>query len=211
MAPARRLAFFSAAILAALAAVLPSGIASAAGRPAAETRVWAFSSAAQPRIGADRLVSADQRLGQAVSCPFYAPGACAAPEGGSAVIRTFRSGDAAGAGDASGTYAGPPLTVEQARAAAESYGFDTSNMELRYVSPNDPYYLPDKYGWTHFSGADKPILTPEGNTITDLTDLALGSPQEAAMTIGHELYHIIFQDPYNHAAAEQWARAQMGL
>jgi hypothetical protein len=84
MAPARsRLILFSAAIAtlaAVLAVLLPAGIASAATGPAAETRVWAFSPAAQVHVRADRPVSADQRQGDPASCPFYASGSCAAPE-----------------------------------------------------------------------------------------------------------------------------------
>src|SRR5258708_19117114 len=80
MRPARRrLAFFSAAI-AVLAVTLPAWITSAAGGPAAGNRVWAFSSAAQVHVGADRLVSPGQRLGEAPVSPFYASGACIAPE-----------------------------------------------------------------------------------------------------------------------------------
>ncbi|HUZ39633.1 MAG TPA: YwqJ-related putative deaminase [Streptosporangiaceae bacterium] len=88
MRPRRRLAFFSAAVLAALAAILtlilPSGTAPAASPAAAENRVWAFSLAAQVHVRADRLVSAGERLGEPPACPFYAPGACAAPEAGQA-------------------------------------------------------------------------------------------------------------------------------
>jgi hypothetical protein len=85
MAPARRrLVFFSAAVLAVLGAVLtvllPAGTASAATVPAAETRVWAISPAAQPRAGADSLVSPGHHLGEPSACPFYAPGSCAAAE-----------------------------------------------------------------------------------------------------------------------------------
>lgn len=84
MRPARPwLAFFSAALatlVAVLALILPVGITSGAGRPAVETRVWAFSSAAQARVGADSLVSADQRLGEPDPCPFCASSACVAPE-----------------------------------------------------------------------------------------------------------------------------------
>ena len=85
MAPARRrLVVFSAAVLTALAAVLavalPAGTASAAGRPAAGNRVWAFPPAAQVHVRADRDVSAGQRLGEAASCPICAPGSCGAPE-----------------------------------------------------------------------------------------------------------------------------------
>jgi len=84
MGPARRrLAFLSAAI-AALAAVLvlvlPAGIASAAPGPGPETRVRASASAAPAPTGADRPVSADQRLGDAAWCPFCVSGACVAPE-----------------------------------------------------------------------------------------------------------------------------------
>jgi YwqJ-like deaminase len=88
MHPARRrLAFLSAAIVV-LALILPAGIASAASGPAAGNRVWAFSSAAQVHVRADRLVSAVQRLGGAASCPFYASGACvAAEDGGAAALR----------------------------------------------------------------------------------------------------------------------------
>lgn len=82
-----------------------------------------------------------------------------------------------------------------AEASAESYGFDTSSMDLRYVSPDDPYWVADKFGWTHFNGADKPILAPDGRTITDLTDIALRSPREAALTIGHEQAHILLKHP----------------
>jgi hypothetical protein len=107
MRPARRrLDFFSAAILAVLAVLLPAGIMSAATGPAAETRVWAIASAAQDHVRADRLVSADQRLGEAAPCPFYAPGACVAPEAGLNVeganfaqrtfSSTFRGGSLAG-------------------------------------------------------------------------------------------------------------------
>jgi hypothetical protein len=93
MAPARRrLAFFSAALLAVLAVLLPAGTASAATVTAAGNRVWAISSAAHDHAGADRLVSADQRLGEPAACPFYASGACVAPEAAGA------GADAAGGG-----------------------------------------------------------------------------------------------------------------
>lgn len=93
MHPARRrLVFFSAAIAAlaaVLAVVLPAGIAPAGRAPAAETRVWASASAAQVHVRADRPVSPGERLGEAASCPFYAPGACAAPEdAGTAALQT---------------------------------------------------------------------------------------------------------------------------
>jgi hypothetical protein len=82
--PARsRLVLFSAAIAvlaAVLAVIWPAGIASSATSPAAETRVWAFSSAAHDHIKADQPVSAVQRLGEVASCPFCVSGACVAPE-----------------------------------------------------------------------------------------------------------------------------------
>ena len=91
MHPARRrLALFSAAILAVLAAVPAAGIASAGTAPAAETRVWASASAAQARTGADRVVSPGQRLGKAASCPFYAPGSYYAAEDTGGVTNVFR-------------------------------------------------------------------------------------------------------------------------
>lgn len=84
MLPARRLILFSAAVLAALTAVLavllPAGIASAASRPAAGNRVSAFSLAAPAHVRADHLVPADQRLGEPAPCPFCPSGACVAPE-----------------------------------------------------------------------------------------------------------------------------------
>ena len=85
MRPARaRLAFLSAAILAALvvvlAVILPAGAASAASGPAAETRVWAIASAAQAHVRAGVLVSPGQRLGGPASCPFCVSGSCVAPE-----------------------------------------------------------------------------------------------------------------------------------
>jgi hypothetical protein len=94
MLPARRLTLFSAAILAVLTAVLtvvmPAGTASAAGRPAAENRVWAISLVTPVHARADRGVSPDQHQGEPASCPICASGACVAPE-------------AAGAGADSGT------------------------------------------------------------------------------------------------------------
>lgn len=79
-----RLAFFSAAIVTALTAILtvvmPAGIASAASVTAAGNRVWAISSAAHDHARADRLVSAGEHRGEPGSCPFCAPGACVAPE-----------------------------------------------------------------------------------------------------------------------------------
>jgi hypothetical protein len=93
----RRLAFFSAAILAALTtiltAVMPAGSASAASVTAAGNRVWAISSAAQAHVRADRPVSPGQRLGEPGSCPFYAYGACVAPEAGGTTARAFASAD----------------------------------------------------------------------------------------------------------------------
>jgi hypothetical protein len=92
MHPARRrLAFLSAAIAAlaaVLAVVMPSGTASAAGRPAAETRVWAISAAAHDHVRASGLVSPGQRLGDPTPCPFCVSGACVAPEeaGGSGEV-----------------------------------------------------------------------------------------------------------------------------
>ena len=83
----------------------------------------------------------------------------------------------------------------EARAAAEAVGFETSNMELRYVPKGDPYWKPDTCGWTHFTFSGKPIISPEGATVTELTDLALRSPFGAALTIGHELAHIRFETP----------------
>jgi hypothetical protein len=92
MAPARpRLPVFPAA-LAALAAVLavmlPAGTASAATVTAAGNRVWAISPAAQDHAGADRVVSADQHLGEPAPCPICAPGACVAPEAGTSLAPT---------------------------------------------------------------------------------------------------------------------------
>jgi hypothetical protein len=35
--------------------------------------------------------------------------------------------------------------------------------------------------------------------------MALRSPREAALTIGHEQAHIMFEAPYDHEGAERWA------
>jgi hypothetical protein len=103
MRPARtRLAVFSAVILAVLTAVLavllPTGTASAATRPAAETRVWASASATQVHVRAGDLVSAGERLGDPASCPFWVSGSCAAPEaaggGTTALFRVVGSAEA---------------------------------------------------------------------------------------------------------------------
>ncbi len=100
MLPARRLILFSAAVFAALTAVLaiilPAGIASAASRPAAGNRVWAFSPAAQVHAGADRGIPAGQRLGEVVSCPVCPSGTCVAPE--AAGIPAGSTADAATSG-----------------------------------------------------------------------------------------------------------------
>ncbi|MEU0560775.1 polymorphic toxin-type HINT domain-containing protein [Dactylosporangium sp. NPDC006015] len=103
------------------------------------------------------------------------------------------------------TYDGPPLTVDEARAAAESYGIGTQSMDLRYIPRDDPYWEPNRYAWTHFNFADRVIRTPGGRSTTDLTDMALRSPRTAALTIGHELAHAVFEAPADHAGAEQWA------
>jgi hypothetical protein len=63
-----------------LTVVLPPGSRLRRALRGRKTRVWASASAAQARIGADRPVSAGQRLRGAASCPFCVSGSCVAPE-----------------------------------------------------------------------------------------------------------------------------------
>jgi hypothetical protein len=109
MAPARRLASLSAAllaVLAVLAVIWPAGTASAAGRPAAGNRVWAISSATHDHAGADRDVSAGERLGEPAPCPKYASGACVAPEAGTGAFLPGAQG-----GEGLGSLAGRSINV----------------------------------------------------------------------------------------------------
>jgi hypothetical protein len=69
-----------------------------------------------------------------------------------------------------GAVEGPNLTLDEARAAAESRGVDTSRINLKYQPPDDPFYA-DKYGFSRFRAG----LSPD-----DLTD------EELRLDIGRD-------------------------
>lgn len=170
MAPARpRLAYFSAALLAALAVVLavvlPAGNASVASITAAGNRVWAISLATHDHVGADRLVSADQHLGRVPACPFYAYGACVAPEAATA-------GDSATAGDAGTATGGSGGSVTRVGRWMGKSEFNQMSSTGRVVegaggrtyviSPPDPAAYPSAANGSVYAEFDVPsnVLRP---------------------------------------------------
>lgn len=104
-----------------------------------------------------------------------------------------RTANARGISTLSRPYAEPPkgeISLERAAAAASRNGVDMDRIELRYVAPNSPDYLPNTAGHTSFNGAMEPILNDKGQYIIYMQDSGLTSEREAYITIVHELGHI---------------------
>jgi hypothetical protein len=99
---------------------------------------------------------------------------------------------------------GPNLTLDEARAAAESRGVDTSSINLKYESSDDPFYA-DKYGFSRFRIDGNPYVDENGQYEVTLTNLGLQDEQTAAMTIAHELGHLTEVGPGDEEGAEAFA------
>ena len=106
------------------------------------------------------------------------------------------------------------MTIEQARAAAESYGVDTRPLDLVHRTEGMPGYWDRSYGSTPMHMNPRtlqetgPFRSPDGRYIVELQNAALQDPQTAAMTIKHEVQHIRqwqHGEPMNEADAERAA------
>ena len=67
---------------------------------------------------------------------------------------------------------GPNLSLDEARAAAEQRGVDTSSISLRYESSDDPF-LANKYGFSRFNFDETPYVDANRQYEMTLTDLGL--------------------------------------
>jgi hypothetical protein len=104
---------------------------------------------------------------------------------------------------------GPNLTLDQARAAAESRGVDTSSINLKYESSGDPFYA-DKYGFSRFNFDETPYVDANGQFEVTLTNLGLQDAQTAAETIAHELGHLLEVGPWDEEGAEAYGQRLLG-
>jgi hypothetical protein len=104
---------------------------------------------------------------------------------------------------------GPNLTLDEARAAAESRGVDTSSINLQYESSGDPFYA-DKYGFSRFNFDETPYVDANGQYEVTLTNLGLQDEKTAAMTIAHELGHLSEVGPWDEDGAEAFANRLIG-
>jgi hypothetical protein len=104
---------------------------------------------------------------------------------------------------------GPNLTLDEARAAAESRGVDTSSINLKYESSGDPFYA-DKYGFSRFNFDETPYVDANGQYEVTMTNLGLQDEQTAAMTIAHELGHLTEVGPWDEEGAESFAIRLLG-
>ena len=119
-------------------------------------------------------------------------------------LRAFRTGEGAVPPEA------PRLSLDEARAAAEARGVDTSCIDLCYQPSSDPSWLPDKYGFSSFTYDDQPWVGPNGLMQVTLTDLGLQSSEQAAYTIAHELGHLLEAGPFDEVGAEAFAARLLG-
>jgi hypothetical protein len=131
--------------------------------------------------------------------------ATAAADSEAGIVRVFRSEEGAGLGGD-----GPNLSLDEARAAAESRGVDTTCMRLCYQPKTDPSWRPNTYGFSRFTMSDQPYVDANGLWEVTLTDLGLQDEETAAWTIAHELGHLTEVGPWDEAGAEAFAARLLG-
>ena len=100
--------------------------------------------------------------------------------------------------------------MDEARAAAEARGVDTSGINLTYQSSDDDPFLANKYGFSRFNFDETPYVDGNGHYEVTMTDLGLQDEQTAAMTIAHELGHLTEVGPWDEEGAEAFAIRLLG-
>jgi hypothetical protein len=100
---------------------------------------------------------------------------------------------------------GGGLSLDEARAAAEARGVDTSGIDLFYESSES--MGPGRFGSSSFNLDDSPYVNANGNYEVTLSDLGLTDEQTAAETIAHELGHLEAVGPWDEEGAEAYGMA----